>query len=85
MSIDGGLLEDVREVFPSAPLNTVDHITCCMTLQPRQMLDYESMDQSLNDYLAWEKAMAEELGDDWSDSIDPKTYALLLTLSCFKS
>lgn len=83
VSICGGLLEDIREVFPSAPLSTIDRISCCMTLQPKQALDYESMDQSLHDYLAWEKAMVAELGDDWSDSIDPKTYALLALLSLF--
>lgn len=71
----GRLLDDVKAVFPSAPLLHKDTITCCMTLQPRDNLDFESMDKSLNDYLKWERRMAAALGASfWCDSVDPKTY-----------
>jgi ABC-type uncharacterized transport system fused permease/ATPase subunit len=74
VQIRGGLLQDVRDVFPSAPLDSLEYITCIMTLQPGSQLQFESMDSSLHTYLQWERAMMGCLGDTvWSDSVDPKT------------
>lgn len=74
VQLEGTLLDDVRAVFPSALLEHVQSITCCMTLQPRKGLDFESMDTCLNDYLEWERSMIHVLGSHaWCDSVDPKT------------
>ena len=74
VQIRGGLLQDVHEVFPSAPLDNLEYVTCIMTLQPGSQLQFESMDSSLHMYLQWERAMMRCLGDTvWSDSVDPKT------------
>ena len=74
------ILEDVRGVFPSAPLSSSlappATVTCVMTMQPRQRLDFDSMDMALDAFLKWEAAMISTLqgsSSPWCDSVDPKT------------
>ena len=79
--IDGSILEDVLEVFPSAPRN--QPLICILTLQAYKtqgaLDDLSAMDVSLERYLAWEKAIREVIGPKyWCDSVDPKTYVMIL-------
>jgi len=74
VSIRGGLLEDVKDVFPD--LSDVESLLCCLTLQfdGVQSMDLPSLDVSLNKFLSWEKAIINALGSDvWCNSVDPKT------------
>ena len=72
--IRGGLLEDVKDVFPDLP--NVESLLCCLTLQfdGVESMDLPSLDVSLNKFLSWEKAITTALGSDtWCNSVDPKT------------
>jgi len=75
LTLQGELLDEVSRVFPSAGLANENRtrVTCVMTMQPRQHLDFDSMDSSLGIFLRWEEDMTAQLGDAWYDSVDPKT------------
>jgi hypothetical protein len=88
VSIRGGLLEDVKDVFPD--LSNVESLLCCLTLQfdGVESMDLPSLDVSLNKFLLWEKAMINALGSDtWCNSVDPKTCVALIFLdaSCVRT
>jgi hypothetical protein len=88
VSIRGGLLEDVKDVFPD--LSNVESLLCCLTLQfdGVESMDLPSLDVSLNKFLLWEKAMINALGSDtWCNSVDPKRCVgfIFLDASCVRT